>query len=107
VLEEVGELGDKDDNLCRLFPCSRWGCSYLATTVRHRLPALRATWLLHALIAKEVYQFPTREALYDALKPVDAASALWLGEVSARSQPLDLLPRLRPNSPMMTAPENP
>ena len=30
-------------------------------------PPHERTWLLHAFIAKEVYQFPTREALHDAL----------------------------------------
>jgi hypothetical protein len=69
LLEEIGELGEKDRQfvqvvaLLPLGPLLRrydWcgvGC-----------PPHERTWLLHAFIAKEVYQFSTREALVDALK---------------------------------------
>ena len=69
LLEEVGELGEKDHLFVRvisLLPLGQWlerydwcglGC-----------PPHSRSWMLHAFIAKEVYQFPNREALVDALK---------------------------------------
>jgi hypothetical protein len=69
LIEEVGELGEKDRlfievisllPLGPLLPRYDWcgiGC-----------PPHERVWLLHAFIAKEVYQFPTREALVEALK---------------------------------------
>lgn len=68
LLEEVGELGEKDRRfvevvsllpLGRFLPRYDWcgtGC-----------PPHERVWLLHAFIAKEVYQFATREALLEAL----------------------------------------
>ena len=68
LVEEVGDLGEKDRPFVQvvsllplgpLLPRYDWkgvGCK----------PHVRV-WLLHACLAKEVYQFPTREALIDAL----------------------------------------
>ena len=69
LIEEVGELGEKDRRFIEvvsllplgpLLPRYDWkgiGC-----------PPCERVWILHAFIAKEVYQFSTREALVDALK---------------------------------------
>jgi hypothetical protein len=69
LVEEIGELGEKDRQFVEVvallplgpfLPRYDWkgiGC-----------PPHARVWLLHAFIAKEVYQFPTREALVDALK---------------------------------------
>ena len=69
LLEELGELGEKDRRFVEvvsllplgpLLPRYDWkgvGC-----------PPHARVWLLHAFIAKEVYQFANREALIDALK---------------------------------------
>lgn len=68
LVDEVGELGEKDrlfieiiallplDPLLRQYDWKGIGC-----------PPHARVWLIHAFIAKEVYQFPTREALVDAL----------------------------------------
>lgn len=69
LLEEVGELGDKDRQFVQvisLLPLGLFMSRYDWCGIG--CPPCERTWLLHALIAKEVYQFPTREALYDALK---------------------------------------
>jgi hypothetical protein len=69
LLEEVGELGEKDRRFVEvvsllplgpLLPRYDWkgvGC-----------PPCERAWLIHAFVAKEVYQFSTREALVDALR---------------------------------------
>ena len=69
LLEALGELGEKDRRFVEvvsllplgpLLPRSDWkgvGC-----------PPHARVWLLHAFLAKEVYQFANREALIDALK---------------------------------------
>ena len=68
LLEEVGALGEKDRQFVQvvallllgpLLPRYDWkgvGC-----------PPHARVWMMHACIAKAVYQFPTREALVDAL----------------------------------------
>jgi hypothetical protein len=69
LIDELGELGEKDHQfveviallpLGSIVPRYEWqgvGC-----------PPHERIWLLHAFIAKEVYQFATREALVDALR---------------------------------------
>ena len=69
LLEELGELGAKDRRFIEvvsllplgpLLPRYDWqgmGC-----------PPHARVWLLHAFIAKEVYQFPNREVLMESLK---------------------------------------
>lgn len=69
LLQEVGELGEKDRqfvqvigllSLGKFLEAFRWkgiGC-----------PPHERAWLLHAFIAKAVFQFTTTEALVDALK---------------------------------------
>src|SRR5262245_57135167 len=69
LVEELGELAEKDRQFVQgvallplgpLLPRYDWkgvGC-----------PPYARVWLLHAFIAKEVYQFPNREALVDALR---------------------------------------
>jgi hypothetical protein len=69
LLEEVGELGDKDRQLVQvvsLLPLGGFMSRYDWCGIG--CPPHERTWLLHACIAKEVYQFSNREALYDAIK---------------------------------------
>ena len=69
LLEEVGELGEKDRQFVQvisLLPLGLFMSRYDWCGVG--CPPCERTWLLHAFIAKEVYQFGTREALYDALQ---------------------------------------
>src|SRR5437879_5243702 len=67
--EEFGELGDKDRlfiEVTALLPVDALLSRYEWKGVG--CPPHARAWLLRAFIAKEVYQFPTREALVDALK---------------------------------------
>ena len=69
LLEEVGELGDKDRQFVQvvsLLPLGPFMPRYDWCGIG--CPPHERSWLLHAFIAKEVYQFSTREALVDALK---------------------------------------
>ncbi len=69
LLEEVGELGEKDRlfvQVVSLLPLGPLLSRYDWCGVG--CPPHERVWLLHAFIAKEVYQFPTREALLDALR---------------------------------------
>ena len=69
LLEEVGELGEKDQKFIQvvsLLPLGPFMSRYDWCGIG--CPPHERTWLLHAFIAKEVYQFATREALVDALK---------------------------------------
>jgi len=68
LVEEVGELGEKDQlfiQVISLLPLGRFLKAYQGQGIGR--PPHERVWLVHALIAKEVYQFPTREALYEAL----------------------------------------
>jgi DDE family transposase/transposase-like protein DUF772 len=67
--EELGELGDKD----RLFVQVAALLDLGHLLVRYDwkgigCPPHARAWLLHAFMAKEVYQFPTREALVEAIR---------------------------------------
>jgi hypothetical protein len=69
LLEEVGELGEKDRQFVQvvsLLPLGAFMPRYDWCGIG--CPPHERCWLLHAFIAKEVYQFSTREALVDALK---------------------------------------
>jgi len=69
LLEEVGELGEKDRQFVQvvsLLPLGQFMSRYDWCGIG--CPPHERTWLLHAFVAKEVYQFSTREALVDALK---------------------------------------
>src|SRR5580765_8722251 len=69
LLEEVGQLGDKDRAFIQavsLLPVGPLMSRYDWCGIG--CPPHERTWLLHAFVAKEVYQFPTRQALVDALK---------------------------------------
>ena len=69
LLEEVGELGEKDRQFVQvvaLLPLGPLLSRYDWCGVG--CPPHERVWLLHAFIAKEVYQFATREALIDALR---------------------------------------
>ena len=69
LLAEVGELGEKDRQFVQvvaLLPLGPLIARY--DWCGMGCPPHERTWLLHAFIAKEVYQFGTREALVDALK---------------------------------------
>src|SRR5712671_4538938 len=69
LLEEVGELGEKDRQFVQVISLLPLGPLLVRYDWRGiGCPPHERSWLLHALIAKEVYQFPTREALYDSLK---------------------------------------
>ena len=69
LVEEVGELGQKDREFVQIISLLHLG-PFLARYAWCGIgcPPHERAWLLHAFIAKEVYQFPNREALYDALK---------------------------------------
>jgi hypothetical protein len=69
LLEEVGQLGEKDRQFVQvvaLLPLGRFLPRYDWCGVG--CPPHARVWLIHAFIAKEVYQFASREALVDALK---------------------------------------
>jgi hypothetical protein len=69
LLEEVGELGEKDRQFVQvvaLLPLGALMARYDWCGIG--CPPHERIWLLHAFIAKEVYQFSTREALVDSLK---------------------------------------
>jgi hypothetical protein len=69
LLEEVGELGEKDRRFVEvvsLLPLGGFLPRYDWCGVG--CPPHERVWLLHAFIAKEVYQFATREALVEALR---------------------------------------
>lgn len=69
LLEELGELGDKDQQFVQvvsLLPLRKFMARYDWCGIG--CPPHERTWLLHAFVAKEIYQFPNREALVDALK---------------------------------------
>lgn len=69
LVEEVGELGEKDRlfvQVVSLLPLGRFLPRYDWCGVG--CPPHERVWLLHSFIAKEVYQFATREALVEALK---------------------------------------
>jgi hypothetical protein len=69
LVEELGELGEKDRlfvEVASLLPLGRFLPRYDWCGIG--CPPHERVWLVHAFIAKEVYQFATREALVDALK---------------------------------------
>lgn len=69
LLEELGELGEKDRlfiKMVSLLPLGQWLQRYDWSGMG--CPPCSRHWILHAFIAKEVYRYPTREALIDALK---------------------------------------
>jgi len=69
LVEELGELGEKDQQFIQVISLLPLG-SLLSRYdwIGVGCPPHERTWLLHAMIAKEVYQYATREALVDALK---------------------------------------
>jgi hypothetical protein len=69
IVEEMGELGEKDRLFVRvisLLPLEQWLERYDWCGIG--CPPHSRTSILHAFIAKEIYQYPNREALVDALK---------------------------------------
>ena len=69
LFDEVGEMGEKDRLFVRvssLLPLGQWLERYDWCGVG--CPPHSRTCIVHAFIAKEVYQYATREALVDALK---------------------------------------
>lgn len=69
LLDEVGDLGEKDRRFVEvvsLLPLGPLLSRYDWCGIG--CPPHERAWLVHAFIAKEVYQFPTREALVDALR---------------------------------------
>ena len=69
LVEEVGELGEKDHQFIQVMALLPLG----PLVERYRwhgvgCPPHERTWLLHAFVAKAVYQFATTEALVDALR---------------------------------------
>ena len=68
LTEELGELGEKDRQFVQvvaLLPLGRWIHRYDWSGWGR--PPHERIWMLHGFIAKAVYQFPTTEALIDAL----------------------------------------
>jgi len=74
--------------------------------VWHRLSACERTWLLHAFIAKEVYQFATHEALYDALRARPTLRRLCGWENVDQVPSLSTFCRPLHNSPPMSCPKD-
>jgi len=69
LIEEMGELGEKDQQFVEIVALLPLGPLLVGYDWKGiGCPPHERAWLLHAFIAKEVYQFPTREALVDALK---------------------------------------
>src|SRR5512139_3748684 len=69
LVEELGELGEKDRQFVQvvsLLPLGKFLEPYRWQGVG--CPPHERTWLVHAYIAKAVYQFSTTEALVDGLK---------------------------------------
>lgn len=69
LVEELGELGEKDQQFIQvvaLLPLGKFLEPYRWKGVG--CPPHERAWLVHAFIAKAVYQFPTTEALVEALK---------------------------------------
>jgi hypothetical protein len=69
LVEEVGELGEKDRlfvEVVSLLPLGQFLPGY--NWCGFGCPPHERVWLVHAFIAKEVYQFATREALVEALR---------------------------------------
>jgi len=69
LTEEIGPLGIKDQQLVQvvaLLPMSQFLSRY--EWCGNGRPPHERGWLLHAFIAKSIYQLPTTEALIDALK---------------------------------------
>jgi hypothetical protein len=69
LLDELGDLGEKDRRFVEVvsvLPLGPLLAHYDWCGVG--CPPHARVWLIHAFIAKEVYQFPTREALVDALR---------------------------------------
>jgi len=69
LVEDLGELGKKDRlfvEVVSLLPMGRFLPRYDWCGIG--CPPCERAWLVHAFIAKAVYQFPTREALVEALK---------------------------------------
>lgn len=67
--EELGDLGEKDRlfvEVISLLPLGRFVERYSWQGIG--CPPASRTLMLHAFIAKEVYQFPTREALLDGIR---------------------------------------
>ena len=69
LVEEIGSLTDKDRQFVEvmgLVPLGPFLAPYRWSGVG--CPPHERAWLLHAFIAKEVYQYATREALVESLK---------------------------------------
>ncbi len=69
LMEELGELGEKDQRFVEvvsLLPLGPFLSRYDWCGIG--CPPHERAWLVHAFIAKEVYQFATREALVDGIK---------------------------------------
>lgn len=69
LVEEVGQLGEKDRQFIQamaLLPLGKFLEPYRWKGIG--CPPCERAWLVHAFIAKGVYQFATTEALADALK---------------------------------------
>lgn len=69
LLEEVGELGEKDRQFVQVVSLLRLE-KVLARYAWQGIgcPPHARSWLLHAFLAKEVYQYASREALVEALR---------------------------------------
>jgi hypothetical protein len=69
LVDELGPLSEKDHQFVKvvsLLPLGSFVGAYAWCGVG--CPPHERIWIVHAFIAKEVYQYPTREALLDALK---------------------------------------
>jgi hypothetical protein len=78
LVEDLGELGEKDRlfvEVISLLPLGQFLPRYDWCGIG--CPARERAWLVHAFIAKEVYQFPTREALVEALRARPTLRRLW------------------------------
>ena len=69
LTEELGPLSELDEQFCQCVSVLDLGpLMRRFAWVENGRPPHERTWMFHAFLAKTIYQFPTTEALIDALK---------------------------------------
>src|SRR5512137_1840306 len=69
LTEELGPLSELDEQFCQTVSVVDLGpLMRRFAWIGNGCPPHERTWLFHAFLAKSIYQFPTTEALRDALQ---------------------------------------